>query len=414
LSVDVIWGVDSTNYSIDERLQPVWYTPFDLTDPVAQQYFLDVQDFFLFGSGSLVDPNCAPGTIGCTCINNNECEDDTIRCGPVTKRCTIGFDGTSAVTDPDALTQLKDSLSGTNSTWPLPSNVFTRQMYNFANQRSNIRSNIGFKGPKACQPTCEVAWIIATIKSVQPVGLSSFAADAFYKRWITTIDYINENPPSSLGPANFFSGDWVEMETEIQAVQGVLLGFVLSVITVFASLLIFTANIVVAIWAILTLMLAMAVVMSMFVILGWGLGIIEALSASILVGLADFYVFHIAEAYVETPPEDSRNTRLRQAVTRIGSSILSGSLTVFIACGALLFCKLQIFIKFGAILAANTAVTIYFSMFLLTSLLSLWGPTRKFGDIPFLVKVRHMGESYIVPGKTRIDPAIFEGSKAAE
>ncbi len=411
---------------IDEtQTLPEYYPDFDLTNTVAQDYLLDLtrQLYYNGVDPSAFVPDCGTdGAPGCPCMGDlnsdptTRCEEFAMGCGPRSGLCGWGYDTTLAGKYANVMLDFYNYVAAANTSWPLSASNFTEKMYEFVLTRTNYRAYIGFTSSappgKTCT-SCDITWVAMNMKSYVPNGLSSYATRPYYNSLSGWLDKLNENSPQSLGPAVMYNSFWIVMATEIDAVSGILIGFVISILVVFISLLIFVGNIVVALWSILTLIAAMSIVMSMFVIIGWGLGIIEALSATILVGLGDFYVFHIAEAYVETPATDSRNTRLRQALTRVGFSILSGSVTVFIASGSLLLCQLQIFVKFGGIIAMNTAITIYFSLFLLSSLLSLWGPTGNAGDLPLLKKVRHLGK-YDTSGKTRIDPSVFEGSKASD
>lgn len=64
---------------------------------------------------------------------------------------------------------------------------------------------------------------------------------------------------------------------------------------------------------------------AMFLI-GWELGTIESVSATILVGLSVDYVVHLAQAYVECK-FIKRNERVKSALFEMGSTVFGGAIT---------------------------------------------------------------------------------------
>ena len=64
------------------------------------------------------------------------------------------------------------------------------------------------------------------------------------------------------------------------------------------------------------------------------------------------------------------------ALNHIGVSIFSSALTTLIAAIPLCLTQIQLFAKFGQILAINTGMSIFYTLTVCVSLLSIMGPTR--------------------------------------
>jgi hypothetical protein len=129
------------------------------------------------------------------------------------------------------------------------------------------------------------------------------------------------------------------------------------------------------------------------------MGVVEAISVSILVGLSVDYCFHVAEAYAISH-ETTRQLRVVDALTHMGSSVLSGALTTAGAAYFLLFCEIQIFHKFGVIVVVNTVLSVIYTIFFFAPMLALLGPNLDFGSLSGCVRVlmgrRHVAYAAVV------------------
>ena len=75
-------------------------------------------------------------------------------------------------------------------------------------------------------------------------------------------------------------------------------------------------------------------------------------------------------------PQEKRGWRMRAAVSHIGSSILSSSVTTIVASLPLCFTTIQLFAKFGQIMAINTAVSMFFTFTICVALLRTIAPAK--------------------------------------
>lgn len=188
-------------------------------------------------------------------------------------------------------------------------------------------------------------------------GRTSFQNYNDFLKWNELIEQVNQLSPKA--QAFHTTRAWDVMITEVVAVSGIKWGLIVSAIVALGSILVFTGNIVVSVLAIVSVLGNIAVMLGCFWIFGWSLGVVEALSITILVGLSvvsnslqvrsrawfahnclQDYCIHVAETY-NSKWSESRSNKLRHALTNMGFSVLSGALTTMGAVFILLFCTVQ-------------------------------------------------------------------------
>jgi hypothetical protein len=230
-------------------------------------------------------------------------------------------------------------------------------------------------------------------------------------------------PPDCLSAPAFQTAElWPRMYTEVTAVNGTAWAILIIGLCAFLTVLIFTASPRVSACVIVNITGILTSVLSFFVLAGWSLGIVEAVSISILLGSSVDYSLHIADAYIEcclasdiegdavldtvaaldldqlagsdldaeldmsgviraSPDMTKLGMRRRrqrlveQAVARIGGSVLHASITTFLSVISLSFCVVRIFVEFGMIIAASVVSSIVFALVALPALLVAIGPT---------------------------------------
>eukprot|EP00039_Didymoeca_costata_P002865 m.63222 g.63222 ORF g.63222 m.63222 type:complete len:1178 (+) comp11570_c0_seq2:321-3854(+) len=124
-------------------------------------------------------------------------------------------------------------------------------------------------------------------------------------------------------------------------------------------------------------------VMAVFNWIGWGLGAVEAITLSIVVGTSVDYLIHLAEAFVITPnlvTHDNalaaRKERVLLALSSIGIPIISSAITTIGSVSILTLCLIGPLRKFGVILTTVTASSLIVTMVLTPALLVTFGPQR--------------------------------------
>ncbi|XP_071945644.1 protein dispatched homolog 3-like isoform X2 [Antedon mediterranea] len=233
-------------------------------------------------------------------------------------------------------------------------------------------------------------WYAMAFESKIYMGKSSFLAYNDYLLWEDAIqDQIDKLSPAEaeqLGSMFQTCEYWKQVFMEIIGVTSAVYGLAFSLLVCIVAVVIFTGHIVLLFIVLMTIFGVILVVVSMFYLLGWQMGAVEAVSLSILVGSSVDYCVHLVEGYlmagemapsnIKTDNKSLRCWRTSQAISSIGVSIFSSALTTIIAAVPLCFTIIQPFSKFGKIVALNTFVSILYTMTACGSFLSCFAPAK--------------------------------------
>merc|ERR1712087_332741 len=166
---------------------------------------------------------------------------------------------------------------------------------------------------------------------------------------------------------------WVFMYTQEVLIANAFVGVGVSLGIAFVILTISTMNPFIAFLAVLDIMLVVFIILGFIKVVGWKLGQIESIAATILVGLAVDYVVHVANAYMESKKTD-RYSRVRNALTEMGGTVLGGAVTSLGASFFLFFCNFQFFSKFGTFMFLTIGLSFLFVFFFFVPALLIFGP----------------------------------------
>ena len=136
--------------------------------------------------------------------------------------------------------------------------------------------------------------------------------------WEDFGDFINIGAPATMTGATATSTNtfWLWSVTSLQLMQNVYNGLSVCFPMVFVVLTLSTSNVVLALYSTVTIAGIVTSVIGIGVggIMGWDLGITEAIATVIVIGFSVDYCVHLANAYIESGAED-RETRTRIALT---------------------------------------------------------------------------------------------------
>ena len=155
---------------------------------------------------------------------------------------------------------------------------------------------------------------------------------------------------------------WMHMRTDAIMRWVAASGCAISCLFVFVVLSISTRNVLIA--ALSTVCIGGIVIscVGFLVLMGWSLGMIESICLTICVGFSIDFVAHLAVAYNESEPEQSRYVRTRTALSELGISITSAGITTS---GSALFLLPTISIgqqKMGAFVCFDVALSLFFNL----------------------------------------------------
>eukprot|EP00551_Chaetoceros_affinis_P010007 CAMPEP_0203669662 /NCGR_PEP_ID=MMETSP0090-20130426/5962_1 /ASSEMBLY_ACC=CAM_ASM_001088 /TAXON_ID=426623 /ORGANISM="Chaetoceros affinis, Strain CCMP159" /LENGTH=1171 /DNA_ID=CAMNT_0050534389 /DNA_START=203 /DNA_END=3718 /DNA_ORIENTATION=- len=149
--------------------------------------------------------------------------------------------------------------------------------------------------------------------------------------------------------------------------ESTISGSFLGIAVAFVVLFVGTRKLHISIFATACILCVLISVIGSITMLGWTLGVIEAILLSILAGFSVDYVIHLAHAYVEAEGDTAK--RVKEAFSDMGTSVFSGMLTSVVASIPLFFCTLTFFAKFGTFLCLTIALSWIFANFGFMSLL---------------------------------------------
>jgi predicted RND superfamily exporter protein len=106
----------------------------------------------------------------------------------------------------------------------------------------------------------------------------------------------------------------------------------------------------------------------------------ESINVCFVAGLAVDYIVHVVEAY-NMSEFKTRHDRTRDALKRIGISVLSGAVTTLGASFFMFFSQILFFMQFGTFIFCTVGFSLVFALFFFPALLSICGPSEDVGSI---------------------------------
>lgn len=227
-------------------------------------------------------------------------------------------------------------------------------------------------------------WMKMAFESTVFAGKSSGERVQDFDKWNKFLKDELQTYPKGFQSAFQTSKEWVNTFTEVIAINSAIYGVVFSIVLCLGSVAIFTANAVLTLIVMITIVGVLTSVVAIFYLASWQLGAVEAVSLSILVGTSVDYCVHLVEGYILagnaipdlTTAKEIRGWRSLAAISHIGTAILSSAITTVVASIPLCLTTIQLFAKFGQILAINTVVSIFFTLTICVALLRLIAPVR--------------------------------------
>eukprot|EP00931_Biecheleriopsis_adriatica_P026524 TRINITY_DN16141_c0_g3_i1.p1 TRINITY_DN16141_c0_g3~~TRINITY_DN16141_c0_g3_i1.p1 ORF type:complete len:1263 (-),score=174.17 TRINITY_DN16141_c0_g3_i1:157-3672(-) len=202
--------------------------------------------------------------------------------------------------------------------------------------------------------------------------------EAFMQKWNA-----EANSRGLAGLANGFhsSYKWRFMSTIENMAIACIAACCISTGIVFVILLITMQNLVVVGLIILHVMAVCITLIAFFVLEGRSLGVIESVTATLLVGLSVDYLVHVGSAYLDQPETTPRGERTLRALSHIGGSVLAACATSLLSAVCLCFATITFFVAFGKFVIGMVCLSVIFTLVSLASSLYLFGPERSCGSL---------------------------------
>jgi len=192
--------------------------------------------------------------------------------------------------------------------------------------------------------------------------------------------------PSSLQSMKFHgNGEFQRYDMGEELINGLFSGIAIAMPISLVVLLCSTQNIVVAMYAVLSVgAIVLCVLGFCKSAMDWDLGVGEAIAGVIVIGYSVDYVVHLAHMYCEGKHfgHNTRDERAKFAIRNMGSTIFAGAITTVLAGATMFICWFYFFIKMALLICVTIMYSFLFSLVFFMSILWLAGPEYEFGHIP--------------------------------
>lgn len=155
-------------------------------------------------------------------------------------------------------------------------------------------------------------------------------ADKFWQRIESWIKKEMSTAPFGMKRAWWISNlEFYDLQKSLST--GTLVSMAIAIAMAFAVMLLTTLNVLVSVYAILTIIGIISVTTGSLVLSGWKLNILESITMSVAVGVSIDFAMHFGVAYCLAPNKQCRKARVQFSLSRMGSAITMAAVTTFIA-----------------------------------------------------------------------------------
>ncbi|XP_061097480.1 protein dispatched homolog 1 [Conger conger] len=162
---------------------------------------------------------------------------------------------------------------------------------------------------------------------------------------------------------------------------GTLVAMALSVAVAFSVMLLTTWNVLISLYAIVSIAGTIFVTVGSLVLLGWELNVLESVTISVAVGLSVDFAVHYGVAY-RLAPEPDREGKVVFSLSRMGSAIAMAALTTFVAGAMMMPSTVLAYRQLGAFMMLIMCVSWAFATFFFQCMCRCLGPQGRCGQIP--------------------------------
>ena len=150
-------------------------------------------------------------------------------------------------------------------------------------------------------------------------------------------------------------------------------------------MLLTSRNVIITLYAIATILLAIAVTVGTIVLMGWELGILESIAISLSVGLSIDFTIHYGVAYRVSKGACPKE-RVQESFHRVGWAVSVAALTTFLAGASVIPSRILAYSKLGIFLMLVMSFSWIYATFFFQSLCRVIGPRGNFCQIPSPLK----------------------------
>lgn len=231
--------------------------------------------------------------------------------------------------------------------------------------------------------------IRAIVLEFQSTYLFTLAYEKMFQFYREVDAWITEE--LSLAPVGLSHG-WFISNLEFYDLQdslsgGTLVAMALSVAVAFSVMLLTTWNVVISLYAILSIAGTIFVTVGSLVLLGWELNVLESVTISVAVGLSVDFAVHYGVAY-RLAPEPDREGKVIFSLSRMGSAIAMAALTTFVAGAMMMPSTVLAYTQLGTFMMLIMCISWAFATFFFQCMCRCLGPQGSCGQIPLPKKLQ--------------------------
>uniref|UniRef100_W5NI07 Protein dispatched homolog 1 n=1 Tax=Lepisosteus oculatus TaxID=7918 RepID=W5NI07_LEPOC len=208
----------------------------------------------------------------------------------------------------------------------------------------------------------------------------------FYREVDSWIKEELQTAPEGLSSGWFVSNlEFYDLQDSLS--DGTLIAMGLSVAVAFSVMLLTTWNIIISLYAILSIAGTIFVTVGSLVLLGWELNVLESVTISVAVGLSVDFAVHYGVAY-RLAPEPDREGKVVFSLSRMGSAIAMAALTTFVAGAMMMPSTVLAYTQLGTFMMLIMCISWAFATFFFQCMCRCLGPQGTCGQIPLPKKLQ--------------------------
>lgn len=222
--------------------------------------------------------------------------------------------------------------------------------------------------------------IVLEFQSTYHFTLAYEKMHQFYREVDAWIQEELKSAPEGLSYGWFVSNlEFYDLQDSLS--NGTLIAMALSVLVAFSVMLFTTWNIIISLYAIISIAGTIFVTVGSLVLLGWELNVLESVTISVAVGLSVDFAVHYGVAY-RLAPEAEREGKVVFSLSRMGSAIAMAALTTFVAGAMMMPSTVLAYTQLGTFLMLIMCISWAFATFFFQCMCSCLGPQGTCGQIP--------------------------------
>lgn len=233
--------------------------------------------------------------------------------------------------------------------------------------------------------------VIVEFLSTEPFSLNYSSIGSFYSTMNAHVEEALHSAPDGLRRGFFVSYlDFYDLQYSLASVIPLSTG--LAVVVAACVALLVTLNLLVTVYAMLTVLMSICVTVAALVCLGWRLNVVESLTVSVAAGLSVDFVLHHAVAYCLAASQTSRQVRVKTAARVVSSPVAMSAVTTFVVGLCITPSTILAYCQIGMFLMILVGVSWFFATFFFQALLFVAGPRGNFTQLrPFDARLKADG-----------------------